>query len=839
MDPEGFFRELSRRRVFRVAASYAVVAWLVIQVAEVSFEAFELPSWSLRLVILLALLGFPIAVALAWAFDLTSRGLERTPRAARGQDAAEDGGGPPARPRALFATLVVIAAVAAGALTIARVSGDGGDVDGDPRESVIVFPFENRTSSGEWGYLEHASMNLLGLALSHWDEMRVYDDERTSSLLRREGLEAADVGPDVARDLAREAGTGTFVLGEIRREGDSLAIEAKVYDRESGEQVAREIARFAQAGDPRAPFNRLAGAILQISGAPPGERPDLLAQTTRSLEAYRAYLAGTRSLQQFQVDSAAASFERAIEIDSTFALAYLRRRDVDGWSGIESNPARQREWIAKAVAYSEGLPPRYAALVRFHEAYAAGRHERAREIARGMIERDSTDAEAWYQLGEAHFHGSPTAFPHADSLGDFVSALTAFRRTLALDSSYVLAYQHILDVLGSCAGDGPWLCLEDRTVYASRDELEAEFGANELAERREEAAEARLETAWAWASAAPASARARGELLGLLLDAGRTDEVAGQLDVLRARGQTVLADTWEIRVDLAERDYGTAAVILERLLRDPEVRLSEVVDTPEWALAALLAGGRAGLAIETMERLLAIVPADSVSGPGGFRWSKPLLSRSWQATVRSLVGQEVELLASATHAWLDAIDGSFEPGGREHRSRWLESGLSVLGAYLATGDTTLLARFTASSDSAPSRTWRTMEAFLALERGDTASARARLESRFENRDAVELSGDPGAMRLFAWATLLERVGEPARAAEAFALFDTEASPYMATVLHVRSWYERGRLWSALGEAERAAESYERFVNAWSEGDPAVQPIVERARSALEEVRAAS
>src|SRR6266403_5195070 len=74
----GFFQELRRRKVYRVAAAYGVVAWLIIQVAATIFPAWALPGWSLRLVIVLVLTGFPIALILAWAFDVTPAGIERT-----------------------------------------------------------------------------------------------------------------------------------------------------------------------------------------------------------------------------------------------------------------------------------------------------------------------------------------------------------------------------------------------------------------------------------------------------------------------------------------------------------------------------------------------------------------------------------------------------------------------------------------------------------------------------------------------------------------------------------------------------------------------------------------
>src|SRR5512134_2433757 len=98
-----------------------------------------------------------------------------------------------------------------------------------------------------------------------------------------------------------------------------------------------------------------------------------------------------------------------------------------------------------------------------------------------MIARDSTDVEAWYQLGEAHYHGGGFNFPHPDTLGNVGKALRAFQRALALDSSYILAYRHIIDALGNCNGPTV-LCGPDSAVYAPPDTLRARFGA-EMVER--------------------------------------------------------------------------------------------------------------------------------------------------------------------------------------------------------------------------------------------------------------------------------------------------------------------------------------------------------------------
>ena len=102
----------------------------------------------------------------------------------------------------------------------------GWRVDGDPRKSLVIFPFENKTGDPGQDFLQEASMNLLSLAVAHWEDMRVYDDERTGSLLRRRGVEnPSDIDFDAAQEMAKEARAGTLVLGDIRVELDSLAID--------------------------------------------------------------------------------------------------------------------------------------------------------------------------------------------------------------------------------------------------------------------------------------------------------------------------------------------------------------------------------------------------------------------------------------------------------------------------------------------------------------------------------------------------------------------------------------------------------------------------------------
>jgi len=734
--------------------------------------------------------------------------------------------------RTIYAAMAAVAFAASIALFL--LWPRGWSLDGDPRKSLIVFPFENQTSAVENDYLQDASMNLLGLAVAHWEDMRVYDDERTSSLLRRRDIESPnDIDFDAAQAMARDANVGTFIMGDIRREGDSLAFEAKVHDVGSGDRLATEIVRTGLNTDPRPLFDSLAVLILQISGAPPGERPDLLAETTHSLDAYREYLAGTEAMQFLELDSARAHLERAIAIDSTFALAYMRLVDVDGWALLEQNPQARRENAAKAMAHSENLPVRYRLLVQYHSAYQADQHQRAREIARQMIARDSNDAEAWYQLGEAHFHNEPEMFPHSDTLGNYGKALNAFRKTLALDSGYVLAYLHIVDVWGNCGADAPWLCLADSAVYATSDELDQRYGAAAVERNRQHARAQRLAAAYGWVEAAPTSVRARTALLGLLIARELYAEAQAQIGVLEAQGRDGAAAAWRGQIHYAHAEYGEAAAEMKQAITlEGGIRnlvSNQIVNQP---IVALSGGALFDDATTFFSTVIQMVPEGApINGPGNREYTRDHIMQLLKLQLLAQEGGQRDLLARSTHAWLDTLDNAFEPGSTEHQEMWTSMGSTILASYMGTGDTTLLARFIPRADTSSSRTWRTALAHLNLERGDTAAARAILNAQYHNRDALELSGDAGSVRQFAWADLMARLGDFDQSMNAYARYDT-IPPTAWPGLHVRSWAERGALYQELGDREQAIEMYQKFIAAWESGDESVQSLVDRARAAV-------
>jgi len=710
-------------------------------------------------------------------------------------------------------------------------AGDRAAAVPNPRRSVIVFPFENRTGDPSRGYLGEASMNLLGLAIAQWQDMRVYDDERTASLMRRRRIgRGTELDFEDARSMAREARVGTLIMGDIRREADSLTVQAKVHDVRTGQRLETIVRRARWEADPRAVFDSLAAELLGISGAPAGERPSLVAQTTTSLAAYRAYLAGTAALQRFQIDSARSLLGRAIALDSNFAIAYLRLRDADGWAGIESSPERRRAYVEAAERHSASLPPRLRTLVAYHRDYVNGDYARARRTAESMIQRDSTDVEAWYIFGEAHYHPQSTNFPHPDTVGNLGHSLNAFRRALALDSSYVVAFQHLVDALAICGSSTFLVCLPDSAVYAQPESLVVRYGAATLAGLRAQQGEAMISAARAWASAVPGSPRPRLVLVHRLVAAGRYEQALLEceaMDRMGWRGAAVLKATALFMTGRVSE----AVVALNdglRATRDTLTLMNQVQQ--DWTVPMVMlagAGGRLAAGLR-LHQVLARTFQDSLTGNAGLRMSRAdgIMLGGW--TVGNEAGQGV-----TRHADFDALMVRMAHGNAALLRRATQTyGVTLLAAFLSSRDTLLLATLLSRADTAASSSWRVTDAQLALARGDTARAQLRVARHYETPATTEFQGEQGLVRAFAWGDLLARLGRPRDAIMAYARIDSAATRQVHPGLLVRSWAERAALYQTLGDTASARIYYTRFVDAWQGADPALQPRVRHARSAL-------
>ena len=148
VNPKNFFAELKRRNVYKVAIAYAVVAWLLMQLATQVFPFLEIPNWAIRLVIMLIVIGFPIALVIAWAFELTPEGLKRT-------EAIDRETAKPSRNKAWIYVVIIAAALSLALFFAGRFTAPKATVISEsPSKSIAVLPFENLSRDPDNAYLK-------------------------------------------------------------------------------------------------------------------------------------------------------------------------------------------------------------------------------------------------------------------------------------------------------------------------------------------------------------------------------------------------------------------------------------------------------------------------------------------------------------------------------------------------------------------------------------------------------------------------------------------------------------------------------------------------------------
>src|SRR5881398_3433481 len=196
----GFFAELQRRKVYRVAAAYIIAAGFIIQIGSAVFPAWELPNWTLRLVVVLLLAGFPVALILAWAYDVTPQGIQATPA-------------PPGTHRrrniiALTAIGLAISAVA-GFFLFPRASGRGVE------KSIAVLPFQSLSDEKENAYFADGIQDDILTNLSKIGELKV--------ISRMSVMSYRDKSTNV-REIGKTLGVSTILEGSVRRAGNRVRV---------------------------------------------------------------------------------------------------------------------------------------------------------------------------------------------------------------------------------------------------------------------------------------------------------------------------------------------------------------------------------------------------------------------------------------------------------------------------------------------------------------------------------------------------------------------------------------------------------------------------------------
>jgi TolB-like protein len=203
----GFFEEVQRRKVYRVAAAYIIAAGFIIQIGSAVFPAWELPNWAFRLVVVLLLMGFPIALILAWAYDVTPQGIRATP-------APTTPGSHRRRNLIMLIATGVIISAGAGFFLLPRVSARKID------KSIAVLPFQNLSDENENAYFADGIQDDILTNLSKIGDLKVISRMSVMSY-RGDGLRNA-------REIGKALGVGTLLEGSVRRIGNRVRVSVQL-----------------------------------------------------------------------------------------------------------------------------------------------------------------------------------------------------------------------------------------------------------------------------------------------------------------------------------------------------------------------------------------------------------------------------------------------------------------------------------------------------------------------------------------------------------------------------------------------------------------------------------
>ena len=342
-----FVAELQRRKVYRVAAAYIIAAGFIIQIGSAVFPAWELPNWTFRLVVVFLLIGFPISLILAWAYDVTPQGIRATPA-------------PGAHRRRNLITLIAIGVVVsavAGFFILPHALARKID------KSIAVMPFENLSEDKENAHFADGIQDDILTNLAKIGDLKV---------ISRISVMAYRGAPHGAREVGKALGVSTILEGSVRRSGNRVRVNVQLIDAANDEHIwANNYDRdlndvFAIQTDLA---KEIAGALqAKLS---PSEKAQIERKPTQNGEAYLAFVQAHNLACAFEdfdkLKQGEQLYARAIELDPKFALALAWYSQLESWilHTFERTPQRRekaRTLAERALELQPDLPEAHLAL---------------------------------------------------------------------------------------------------------------------------------------------------------------------------------------------------------------------------------------------------------------------------------------------------------------------------------------------------------------------------------------------------------------------------------------------------------------------------------------------
>ena len=467
-----FFSELKRRNVYKVAVAYAVVGWLLVQVATQVFPFFEIPNWAVRLVVLLLIIGFPIALIIAWAFEVTPEGIKRTEAA----DAAHE--------RSRGAVWIYIVAIAAalsiGLFILGRYTAPNqwsarAEL---PGKSLAVLPFVNLSDNPDNAYFAAGIQDEIITRLAKIGELKVV------SCLTTQRFKSS---PDDLPAIAKQLGVANVLQGSVQRTADAVRVNVQLVKAETDTHLWAETfdRKLTDVFQIESDIAKIIAEKLQAKLTGSEERA-VSAKPTTDLEAHQLYLKGRylwnrRTAQNLQ--KALNYFQEAVDKDPSYALAYTGIADtcalfsVYGAGAPEEYLPRAKAAAEKALALDDSLAEAHASMGLVFYSYFEGARS-VKEFERAIeLNPNYATAHHWYgrltlvMLGQldhaiaevkrAYELDPVSSIIHSDLGGvnymarRYDEAIKQLRSTVEMDPEFYFAHRYLgltLELKGNLGG---------------------------------------------------------------------------------------------------------------------------------------------------------------------------------------------------------------------------------------------------------------------------------------------------------------------------------------------------------------------------------------------------
>ncbi|MGI8820354.1 MAG: tetratricopeptide repeat protein [Chthoniobacterales bacterium] len=430
MQSGNFFAELKRRNVYKVAVAYAVVGWLLVQVATQVFPFFDIPNWTVRLVVLVLVIGFPIALGIAWTFDLTPQGLKRTDEIARPAPPNERSGR--LAPRESFA----------------------------PEKSIAVLPFENLSEEKANAYFATGMGDEILTKLAELAELKV---------ISRASTERYQSHPYDLRAVGRELGVATVLVGSVQKAKDEVLIRVQLIDARSDTQLwAQSYQRCLQnIFDLEAEVAEKVAEALKVKLVP-AEAERLAAPATTNPHAHDLYLRARALVEHSDEQSLVqtiALLRQALIEDPHFAMAWAHLAwayllIMDAYRAPLEFLAPAQHAALMAVANDDRAAAGHiflgAIALLFNWDFPVAKRELERAVALDPHSSDARGWHAWYLARvEKDFVAARAELEQAQTLdpfytwqvwgtitvaiaqGDYEAAMKSAERILTIDPNFL------------------------------------------------------------------------------------------------------------------------------------------------------------------------------------------------------------------------------------------------------------------------------------------------------------------------------------------------------------------------------------------------------------------